>query len=700
MSDAMLNPASIPVFVGDLDQLDKDVSSLRSDAIGIRDGAVAIHSRFQMLEMHYKAPEAGDLLASTRPVSQKAEVFATDLETMADALATFSAEARPLVAKLNRLKAEAFAFVGKAEGDDEWSYDEDMVAEHDRLLSGVNAAEAAFREAERVTASKISAIVGGTRFIEDDGSHKRTEDVVMYGVSAEALDRAEQLPWGSPVSESHHWWELDHQIKSFVWDGLIVDNIWGGIQGLGTLVGVDGFDAAGDAWGGLGDIAGGIGQYAFTPVDKVLDRTFGEDEESPTETRQKQAATDFAKSLVAWDMWDENPARASATVVFTGLTLGLAPLAGTATAGRAGAATRAAAATARAGQYLDPLYAAAQVTGRTVGALPRISEVTANLRAGFGAGADLSPHSTLELADGSKVRIEDGEFIRVDADGTRIEDTARHELAADDRGNPRDGASLRERTSVSAAPGAPADASHAPVGEGRTGDSAAGSTQDHALRPARNDPSSGGYHAAGEESTSGNGDLSGGHGNGDEGAKSGNASREPTPERANEPLPELTPEAKTDHEAHLDALQVRNPDDFDLFKLDPDHKGRVTRQTEDEAKIGLDLREQRRIPDDIRRPPDADSGDFYSPSTGKYYDIKGIHSDWPPINFQRNKTQPFRGAYDPANNAKFISNIAQQIGNKGRTVIMDTRNANQAAIDDVRMHVAMNGWEDNVVWYP
>ncbi|MFF7411047.1 hypothetical protein [Streptomyces lydicus] len=171
-------------------------------------------------------------------------------------------------------------------------------------------------------------------------------------------------------------------------------------------------------------------------------------------------------------------------------------------------------------------------------------------------------------------------------------------------------------------------------------------------------------------------------------------------ERVNEPLPELTTQERTDHWHHLDEVEQRHLGDFDHLQRDPDKNGGISEPSKDEARVGLDLREQDRIPDDIQRPTEADRGEFYSPSTGKYYDIKGVHSDWPPFNNVRDKSQPFRGAYDPSNNARWVKKLSEQIVDKGRTVILDVRNANQAAIDDVKSIVQKNGWEDDVIWYP
>ncbi|KOU60389.1 hypothetical protein ADK57_30975 [Streptomyces sp. MMG1533] len=120
----------------------------------------------------------------------------------------------------------------------------------------------------------------------------------------------------------------------------------------------------------------------------------------------------------------------------------------------------------------------------------------------------------------------------------------------------------------------------------------------------------------------------------------------------------------------------------------------------DEARVGIDLREQGKLPADIQRPLKANQGDYYSPSTGQYYDLKGVHSDWPPLNTQRDKSMPFRGAYDPQNNGSWEKKMTKQIEKLDRTVIIDTRNANQAAIDDIKAMVERRGWGNSVIWYP
>lgn len=457
----MIEPSGIPQFVGNLDQLEKDVSGLRSDAIGIRNGGKDVHSRFQALGGVYQAPEAEQLFATTRPVMDRAELFAQHLETVADALDAFSIEARPLAKKLAQLKVDAFAFLDSVEGDDEWTYDEDKTDRHQGLLDGVNAARAAFQEAENRAASKISAIVGGPKFLFDDGSHTVNDKTVMYGNDLETLKSAEELPWGAPVSESHHAWEVGYWAKSYVWDGLIVDNIWGGIKGLGTLVGIGDEDTS-DAWSHLGDVVGGIGQYTATPYNWLMDQAFGEEPKDPDVERQKQATRDFGKALVGWDMWDENPARAAATVTFTVLTLGSGALATGAKAGSGGALAKTAGTAAKVGTWIDPLSAGLKVTGKAIGSLPRLSEVTAGIRHTFDTTATSKRlHSVIELDDGSKVLIKDGKFIPVDANG-KISTTIPHqETPAGTHATPEEVPAPRDLAAVGAHTHAPEASGHA-----------------------------------------------------------------------------------------------------------------------------------------------------------------------------------------------------------------------------------------------
>nr|WP_202426467.1 hypothetical protein [Streptomyces sp. HUCO-GS316] len=422
--------------------MDKAVSGLRSDAIGIRNGGMDVHSRFQMLEAFYTAPEAADLFATTRPVMDEADVFATKLETVADALDAYSLEARPLAERLEQLKADAFAFVDSVEGDDDWTEDEEKVHRNDRLIDDVTATKLAFEEAERRAGSKIAALVGGPQFVADDGDpfiRGRLSDglypkTVPYGYELDVLKGAKELPWGTADEQTYEAWSLDwfgHGAKSFFWDGIYKDGIEVGLDGLWTLVGGHGSDAMGGAWSGLKDVVTGVGLYTMTPYDAFMDWAIGPDKESADEIRAKKAAKEFGKAVVAWDQWQENPTRAAGTTFFNVLTLGAGPLSTLSKTSEAGGVAKGAGVAAKVGEFIDPLTLGLKATGKAVGTLPRLSDLTSRITTGAGAAADAQRvHSVIELSDGSKVVIENGEFVAYDRRGNLVADAPRQERSA------------------------------------------------------------------------------------------------------------------------------------------------------------------------------------------------------------------------------------------------------------------------------
>ncbi|MBV7701125.1 protein phosphatase, partial [Streptomyces sp. TRM70350] len=114
-------------------QLEADCAALKADAGDIRDAGRDVHAQFQGLSAYYQAPEAEQLFATTKPVQDRADAFADDLETVSGALSAYATEIRPLVDKLERLKTDAQTFVDSVKDDDEWEYDEDKVGEHNQL---------------------------------------------------------------------------------------------------------------------------------------------------------------------------------------------------------------------------------------------------------------------------------------------------------------------------------------------------------------------------------------------------------------------------------------------------------------------------------------------------------------------------------------------------------------------------------------
>ncbi|MFH9014093.1 hypothetical protein ACH4C6_22265 [Streptomyces sp. NPDC017943] len=397
----MIQPEKIPQFTGDLEQLESDHAALKKDAGAVRGAGGDIHSRFQGLSAYYSAPEAEQLFATTKPVKDRADAFADDLETVSGALSSYATEVRPLVAKLKQLKADAAAFVSSVKDDDEWEYDEDKVGEHNKLRDDITATVAAFWAAERTCHNKITALwPGGAQMVAGDGSDKENQ----YGFNAEDLKNA-KLPWGDPVEERHHWYEVGHWVKSFVWDGLIVDGIWGTIKGLGTLVGFGGWEAMGQAWKGLAQLATGLALSAIPGVATAFWAL--PDDKLPSWIRDSRTAMkETGKALVAWDEWGKNPARAAGAVTFNVVTTVFTGGAGAAAsgAGKAGAVAKALSVAGKAGRVIDPMTYIAKGAGA---GLSKIGDITKGLRGVGAIDIPTLPENALTLPEGS-VKLPDG----------------------------------------------------------------------------------------------------------------------------------------------------------------------------------------------------------------------------------------------------------------------------------------------------
>ncbi|MFF5981699.1 ADP-ribosyltransferase [Streptomyces olindensis] len=392
----MIQPEKIPQFTGNLEQLETDYADLKKDAGHVRDAGGDIHSRFQGLSAFYHAPEAERLFATTKPVKEKADAFADDLEKVSGALSSYATEIRPLVAKLKQLKADAAAFVSSVKDDDEWEYDEDKVNEHNKLRDDITATVAAFWAAERTCHNKITALWGGTQMVAGDGSDKKNQ----YGFNAEDMKDA-KLPWGDPVEEKHHWYEVGHWVKSFVWDGLIVDGVWGTIKGLGTLVGFGGWEAMGQAWKGLAQLATGLVITAIPGAQTWF--WTASDKDMPSWLRDSRTAMkETGKALVAWDQWGKNPARAAGAVTFNVVTTVFTGGAGAAAsgAGKAGAVAKALSVAGKAGRVIDPMTYIAKGAGA---GLSKIGDITKGLKGVGNIDIPTLPDGSVHLPDGHQL---------------------------------------------------------------------------------------------------------------------------------------------------------------------------------------------------------------------------------------------------------------------------------------------------------
>ncbi|MGA5355907.1 hypothetical protein ACPCJU_26735, partial [Streptomyces thermodiastaticus] len=396
----MINPEEIPQFTGNLELLEQDYAALKADAGHVRDTGRDVHNRFQGLSAYYTAPEAEQLFATTKPVKDRADSFADGLETVSGALAGYATEIRPLVKKLEDLKREATTFVASVKDDDDWEYDGDKVAHHNRIRDEVTRTVAAFWAAERTCHNKITALWHGTQMVAGDGSDKKNQ----YGFDADDLKNA-KLPWGDPVEEKHHWYEVGHWVKSFVWDGLIVDGVWGTIKGLGTLVGFGGWEAMGQAWKGLAQLATGLAISSIPGVGAMFWAL--PDDKLPSWIRDSRTAMkETGKALVAWDEWGKNPARAAGAVTFNVLTTVFTGGAGGAAsgAGKAGAVAKVLSVAGKAGRVIDPMTYVSKAAGA---GLSKIGDIAKGLKGIGKIDIPKLPDNAITLPEGS-LKLPDG----------------------------------------------------------------------------------------------------------------------------------------------------------------------------------------------------------------------------------------------------------------------------------------------------
>ncbi|MET7647544.1 hypothetical protein ABZS83_28715 [Streptomyces sp. NPDC005426] len=395
-----VTPSGIPVFTGNLALLDGSVSALAKAGGSIATAAGDVHSSFGGLQAFYKAPEADQLFATTKPVADRGTSLKSDLETITGALRTYSDDACPLVEKLKELKREADAFVVQIRDDDKWREDGDLVDENNHRHDEIIETWTAFQAVERACHDKIVALVGGAALKIDDGSGKKG----TYGYDAETLKHAEGLPWGDPVEESKPWYHLHEHAWDFV-KGFFVDGVWGTIKGLGTLVGTDGWDSAKQAWSGLGKLATGL-TISMLPMGNLLWAV--PEDKLPSYLRDsRRAMKETGKALLAWDQWAENPSRAAGavtfnviTTVFTGGTGGAAS-----GAGKAALAAKALSTAGKVGRFVDPMTYVFKGAGM---GLTKIGDVMAGFK-GLGTfevpalpeGVVTLPEGGFKLADGT-----------------------------------------------------------------------------------------------------------------------------------------------------------------------------------------------------------------------------------------------------------------------------------------------------------
>ncbi|MBT2545079.1 hypothetical protein J7E99_31360, partial [Streptomyces sp. ISL-44] len=361
-----------------------------------------VHASFGGLQAFYQAPEADQLFATTKPVSDLGLKLSSDMCTIAGALGTYSRDAAPVIKKLENLRAEAQAFREKTDKDKKWREDGDLIDENLDRRNEIAEVWEEFHNVEKACHAKIVALVGGKPLKTDDGSHGEG----MYGYDAEALKQSKSLPWGDAVEESIPGWQFWEHGWEFT-KGFFVDGVWGTLKGLGGLVGLQGWDTFKQSWTGLAKLSTGLG-IAMMPGVGPLFMAIPDDKLPSYLRESRNAMKETGKALLAWDQWGSNPGRAAGAVTFNVITTIATGGTGGAVsgAGKAGAVAKALSLAGKAGRVVDPMTyimkgagAGISKAGDVMAALKGLGKIEApNINID---GAIALPEGAVHLPDGA-----------------------------------------------------------------------------------------------------------------------------------------------------------------------------------------------------------------------------------------------------------------------------------------------------------
>lgn len=416
MPDA-INAAAIPGANLRPDMV--EIAATEMSAIGdkVSTQAATVVTTWQRLSASYDAPEDTTLFGVMDPVKTNGETFDANVGKVASALKVYAAEVEPIKAELARIKTDANSFLvdiaggveqkygtrmGVSTRTVEWHEDQDTVDANNALIGRVNDQMELLWAAERKCANAIYDII--------DFPHvQAATESNPNGYGVEDIPEGAETPWGTQVEKTESCGEKAvGAVKGFVWDGIVVDGLWGTVVGLGTLtLGYNpqtGEWFSGDAyaagWSNLGMLAVGLATAGpvSTPLIMAMPGPVGD-----FLRRGQETLLAAGKGLIAYDTWSEDPARAAGATVFNLGTI-IIPVGAATAPVRVSASTAAAAirTTARVVNLLDPVSLLARGGGAAIRiAMPSVADALRTLDFG-GAGSridipDLPPTRTIDI---------------------------------------------------------------------------------------------------------------------------------------------------------------------------------------------------------------------------------------------------------------------------------------------------------------
>ena len=319
-----------------------DANTMLTLAAAVKQGGQDTVNAWAKINAGYTGPDAEVVYNAMAPVGPDTETIASNLQEMCAALGRFADDVEPVLASLTTIYSEAvalkvdigrfrpyvshqsrrtaeqielgipfmvvFDLVGMMIGYqiNTWDQDTDLVRRNNDLIARVAANVAAFQQAERDCANRITALFGGTQYVgwsASMGTAGLPGNVYGYGVGSLPTFG---LPWGDPVdrvdsAQTKIVRFLGNMIDSAV---LTTGHVIGSIVVLPVqLVGGMGPEQQKQALLGLYNLLATVHQGM--PI-LVYDPATG----AVTPTDRGQYLTDLGKSLVAWDKWGTDPGTA------------------------------------------------------------------------------------------------------------------------------------------------------------------------------------------------------------------------------------------------------------------------------------------------------------------------------------------------------------------------------------------------------
>ena len=297
----VFDETKIPALNLDVETISSNASTLKTKAGNMRNAGSKIKTTWSGMSACYKAPEQETLYAAMNPVETNTDDLADDLEKIAGYVSTFASTAKGIKSDAQTLKKDGQAFKAKIAKKPDWQYDQELVNENTRLVNRASALQVRLWNAERECVNSIRALDSLPPYHADQ---KSDSDKLFYGSSSIPQDA--DKPWGKSVPRQDKCpKKAAVSVKRFLWDGLLVDGLWGDISGIADI-----FSA--DAWKGLGSLIG-------MSDDENGNFWFNGNEGEVAWNAWKGTF----KEMSHWDMWSTDPARAAGATVYDIASLGV-----------------------------------------------------------------------------------------------------------------------------------------------------------------------------------------------------------------------------------------------------------------------------------------------------------------------------------------------------------------------------------------